>query len=331
MPPRTIRPLETIPIQQRQKKLEILFFPRMRRCRHQEEMLRPLRQHPAQRETLGGFHFPIPRCVVGAHPVRLIDNRNVPAHCTQLIHQLLVTRDLVHPNNQVRVISKHIATSRLDHRHCQNIKRESKLRLQLILPLISQTTGRHDERTFTVGTQHHFFQVQPRHDSFPSTRIIRQQESQRDLREHMLINSTNLVGKRLDIRRRHRSHRVVQRCIFYTQSLCCQHKFTGIRIIFRLLTVSIGNHDMIQIVRRQNARIDGAGTIAENHFRCRLPYCAHGKYFNVFAPNHTRETHPGSNTTEPHCSSLHAFLIALSRTVDIYHISVQYHATMSML
>ena len=101
----------------------------------------------------------------------------------------------------------------------------------------------------------------------------------------MLINGTNLVGKRLDIRRRHRSHRVVQRCIFYTQSLCCQHKFTGIRIIFRLLTVSISNHDMIQIIRRQNARIDGAGTIAENHFRRGFPYSMHGNYFNVFSTN----------------------------------------------
>ena len=268
---------------------------------------------------------------MSTHPVGLINNRNIPAHCTQLIHQLLVTRDLVHPNNQVRVVGKHIATGRLDHRHCQNIKREPKLRLQLILPLISQSTGRHDERTFTVGAQHHFFQVQPRHDGFSCTRVIREQKSQRDLREHMLIDSTNLVGKRLDIRRRHRSHRIIQRGIFYTQCLCCQHKLTGIRIIVRLLTVSIGNHDMFQIVHRQNARIDGAGTIAENHFRRRLPYCAHGKYFDVFTANHARETHPGSNITKPRYSSFHAFLITLSRTVDRYHISIQHHATMSML
>ena len=81
-------------------------------------------------------------------------------------------------------------------------------------------------------------------------------------------------------------------------------------MIVRLLTVSIGDHDMIQIFRRQNARINGAGTIAENNLGRRFPYCAHSEYFNVFSPNHTRETHPWSNIAKPRYSSLHAFLIA---------------------
>jgi len=100
--------------------------------------------------------------IMGAHPVRLVDHDQVPLRFLKLGEQLLVARQLIHPRDKQRVlIKRRCAEHRLSELPRQNLKRQPKLQIQLVLPLIDQAPRRHDQTTLDVLAQNQLLDVEP--------------------------------------------------------------------------------------------------------------------------------------------------------------------------
>ena len=298
--------LKTVPVKQREEQLEILLLPGVRRGRHQKQVLGLAGQHPAQREAPRGLYLRIPRRVVGAHPVGLIDHGHVPVHRPQLVHEGVTARHLVHADNQVRMLLEYVSLSRIDHERRQHLEGQAELRVELVVPLIHQSSRGNDDGALAVRAQHHLFQVEARHDRLARARIVRQKEAQRHLREHVLVDGANLMGQRLDVGGGHRSHRIVERRVLDAQRLRGQHEVARIRVVGNL-TFSGPNHlNASKILIRHDPGINGASALAENNFAGRLTDRTDREHLNDLTTNQARELHPRGDVAKAYWSHSHA-------------------------
>src|SRR3954454_23111914 len=89
--------------------------------------------------------------VVGAHPMGLVDDHEIPLGLGELGQQHLVARDLIHPRDQKRML---LERRRPEHRLAElwreDLEREPELQIQLVLPLVDQTTRRDHQAALDV-------------------------------------------------------------------------------------------------------------------------------------------------------------------------------------
>ena len=70
---------------------------------------------------------------------------------------------------------------RLDRRPRQHLESQPEPVGQLVLPLLHQAAGRHDQAPLHVAAQHQLPDQQPRHDRLARTGIVSQHEPHRAL------------------------------------------------------------------------------------------------------------------------------------------------------
>ena len=104
----------------------------------------------------------------------LIDHGHVPAHGAQLVHEGVAARHLVHADDQAWMLLEDIALCGVRHRRRQHLEGQAELRVELVVPLIHQPPGRHDQSALAVGAEHHLLEVEARHDRLARAGVIRQ-------------------------------------------------------------------------------------------------------------------------------------------------------------
>ena len=118
---------------------------------------------------------------------------------------------MVKARYQQRPLSERVSAARgLDHVLGQDFEGERELLPQLVLPLLDQAPRGDDEATLDVAPDHQLLAEQPGHDRLTGTRIVSQEESERLTRQHLFVDSFDLMRKRVEIRRLDSKERIKQ-------------------------------------------------------------------------------------------------------------------------
>ena len=182
-----------------------------------------LRQQAAQLETLRLGHLARPRRVVGAHPVGLVNDGDLPGDVAELLHEFLAAGDLVHPDDEVIVLGEDVAAlGVVDHLPVEHLEPQVELGSQLLPPLLDQAARGDDDGTLAVRAQDELLDVEPGHDRLPGARVVGEQETQWDARQHLLVDRPDLVRQRIDVGTVDSSHRVVEGGVLDAQRLSGQ-------------------------------------------------------------------------------------------------------------
>ena len=173
-------------------------LPRVRGRGHQQRWRVTLAEQLAELEALGLLELAAE--VVGAHPVRLVDDDEVPLGLGELGLQLLVAGELVHPGDQQRVRAR--TTTGVDVRRRSSCGREEvepqpELEEQLVLPLLDQAAGRDDQAPLDVVAEQQLLDVEPGHDRLAGAGVVGEQEAQRRARQQLAVDRADLVRQRL--------------------------------------------------------------------------------------------------------------------------------------
>ena len=134
--------------------------------------------------------------------------------------------------------------------------------MELVVPLVHQSPGRHDQSALAVGAEHHLLEVEARHDRLARAGVVRQKETQRHLRQHLLVNGADLMGKRLDLGGGHGRHRVVQGRVLDAQRLRGQHEIARVRVVGGGAVVTTFHPDAPEVLGRRHTGVDAAGLLA---------------------------------------------------------------------
>jgi len=191
-----VAPLEAVPVEQREEELEVLGLAAVRGRRHQQQMAGDPTEEPAQLVALRGLQLAAE--VVGAHPVRLVDDHEVPVAHLELGRQLLAARQLVHPGDQQRMpgedrVVRAGGDGRVDEATVEQPEVEPELALELLGPLVDQAPGRDDQAAGEVTAQQQLLDVEPGHDRLARARVVGEQEPQRGARQQLLVDRADLV------------------------------------------------------------------------------------------------------------------------------------------
>ena len=81
---------------------------------------------------------------------------------------------------------------------------------ELVLPLLGEAAGADDQTAFQVATGDEFLDQEPRHDGLAGPGVVSQQESQWLPRQHGVVDSGYLVGKRIHHRGVHSKDGIVE-------------------------------------------------------------------------------------------------------------------------
>ena len=145
-------PLESIAVDERHEELKVLFFPVVRGRCHQEEMAGETRQQLAQPIALRVLDLAAEER--GRHLVRLVAHDEVPAAIRrlQLLLDILVAGELVEPGNDEVGFQEPVAGARrFELVVRQNFEGQLEPAVELILPLLRETTGTDDETPLQVS------------------------------------------------------------------------------------------------------------------------------------------------------------------------------------
>ena len=222
---------ETVTVQQGHEQLEVFLFARVRRGRHQQEVVRRLRKEPAQPEAPGLVDLPRPRRIVRGHTVSLVDDRRIPTDLGELLHQAVVAGDLVHPHDQVGMLGEDVAAlCVVDHVAAEHLEVEIELLRQLLPPLLHQPAGRNDDGPLAVRAQDQLLQVQAGHDRLACTGVVSQEEPQRDAWKELVVDRADLMRQRVDVGAVDGHHRVVEGGVLDAQRLGGETEFVGVAV-----------------------------------------------------------------------------------------------------
>src|SRR5947208_2407341 len=83
----------------------------------------------------------------------------------------------------------------------QDVEPEAEFEEQLVLPLLDESTGRHDQAPLDVVAQKQLLDVKPGHDRLSSAGVVRQEETKWRAREQLAVHRPDLVGERLYVAR----------------------------------------------------------------------------------------------------------------------------------
>ncbi len=77
-------------------------------------------------------------------------------------------------------------------------KRQVEASIKLILPLLGETSGTHDQAPLQVAPNDEFLDKQSGHDRLPGSRIVGQQKTQWLTQKHLAVNRSDLMRQRLN-------------------------------------------------------------------------------------------------------------------------------------
>ena len=200
-------PLEPVAVEQGHEELEILLLPVVRRRRHQQEVAAEARQQLAQPVALRvGDLAPEER---RRQLVGLIADDKIPpaVRRLQLGLQILVARQHVQARDDQRRLQKPVpGACRFQLVAGQNLERQVKPAVQLVLPLLGEASGTDHEAAFQIAAGDQLLDQQARHDRLARARVVGEEETQRLPRQHRLVDCGDLVRQRFEIGRVDRQH-----------------------------------------------------------------------------------------------------------------------------
>jgi hypothetical protein len=248
--------VEAVGIEQREEKLEILFLAVVRRCRHQQQVA------DMRAELLGKAEPPrflqLRAEVVGGELVGLVKDGEVPARRAEFVLELFVAGELVEPNDQPREVLERIAARRgLIEQRGIDVKLQPELLVKLIVPLLDQAARRDDHDAVRIRAHDELADVKAGHDGLACAGIIRQHEAQRLAREKGLINGSDLMWQRLDVRAVHRHHGVKEKGEVDPLGLAGKLKGRAVAVKGERALGS-GDPDRCLVITREQALLDRA-------------------------------------------------------------------------
>jgi hypothetical protein len=203
--------LEAVAVEQRHEELEVFLLAVVGRGRHQQEVTCQGREQLAEAVALGVFDLVAEEG--GRHLVGLVADHQVPAAVggLELLLHLLVARELVEAgDDQVGFEEPVAGARRFELVVGEDLERQVKAPIQLVLPLLGEAAGADDQAALQVAAGDQLLDQEPRHDGLAGAGIVGQQKAQRLARQHRLVDRGDLVRQRIDQRGVHRQHRVEQ-------------------------------------------------------------------------------------------------------------------------
>ena len=135
-----------------------------------------------------------------AQLVRLVEDRNVvrrhPRVPKRLEHPLAHQCVDRHDHEVARRAQERIGRASVGSG--EDAKLQAEQGTELPLPVADESRRRDDEDPTDASAQQHFANVEPGHDGLPGPCVVRQQETQRVLIQHSLVDGDSLMGKRMD-------------------------------------------------------------------------------------------------------------------------------------
>ena len=189
---------EAVAVEQRHEELEVLLLAVVGRRGHEEEVAAALPEPLA--DSIAPGVADLAAEPGGRHAVGLVADDEIPLRgLHELLLKLLVAGEHVQPRDHAVAVVEGVAgTRRLDHVPGEDVELQAELLAKLVLPLLDEAPGRHDEAAFQVRTRDQLLDQQSRHDRLARPRIVGEQEAQRLARQHLAVDGGDLVGQRID-------------------------------------------------------------------------------------------------------------------------------------
>ena len=160
----------------------------------------------AQQEPLGLVDLVAK--VIGRELVRLIDHDQVPLALPELVLQVLAAGQLVQAGDQQVVFLEGVDAGGLVHLAGEDGELDAELLVELVLPLLRQAAGGHDQHAPGVGAHQQFANEEPGHDGLAGAGVVGEHIAQGLAREHGLVDRGDLVRQGLHVGGMHRHHGV---------------------------------------------------------------------------------------------------------------------------
>jgi len=170
--------LEPVAVEQRHEELEIRLLAVMRGCRHQQKMSGQRREELPEPVALGVLELAAEHG--GRHLVGLVADHEVPAAIgrLELLLHIFVARELVEAgDHQVGFQEPVSSAGCLELVIGQNLEREVKPAVELVLPLLGQAPRASDQAPLQVGPDDELLDEQACHDGLAGAWVISEQES----------------------------------------------------------------------------------------------------------------------------------------------------------
>ncbi len=166
---------ETVAVEQRHEKLEILRLAVMRRRRHKQQMPGELAEELAEAVALGVLDLIAKEG--GRHLVSFVANHKVPVGVGQLGLDVLITAQLVQAADGHRILGEPIAGARrfkLVVR--QDLEGELESLVKFVLPLLGEIAGAHDHAAVQIAADQQFLDEETGHNRLAGAGIVSQKE-----------------------------------------------------------------------------------------------------------------------------------------------------------
>src|ERR1700694_859010 len=110
--------------------------------------------------------------------MRLVHDHEVPVDSLHLRLEVEVTGQLIQTSDPKRLFRKGVTAARgLDLLVGQDAEVDVELLPELILPLLDEAAGNHDQTTLNVAPDHQLFEEQARHDRLAGARVVSEQKA----------------------------------------------------------------------------------------------------------------------------------------------------------
>ena len=190
---------ETVAIEQRHEKLEVLRFAVMRRRRHEQQMPRELAEELAEAVALGVLDLVAEEG--GRHLVGFVANHQVPVGVGQLRLDVLVPAQLVQAADGQRILGEPVAGARrFELVVRQDFEGKLESLVEFVLPLLGEIAGAYDHAAVQVAADQQFLDEQAGHDRLAGAGIVGQEEPERLPRQHLAVDGSDLMRQRIDHR-----------------------------------------------------------------------------------------------------------------------------------
>ena len=127
----------------------------------------------------------------------------------QLLLNVFVAGELIQPGNNEIGFQEPVPCARgFELVVRQDVERQLKPALKLILPLLGETAGTDDQTPLQIPASDQLLDEQPRHDRFAGARVIGEKKAKALTGQHGFVDRGDLMGQWLDDRGMHGEHRV---------------------------------------------------------------------------------------------------------------------------
>ena len=242
-----------IGVEQRQKPAEVIGVALVRCGRHQQEMVRHLRERFTEPIGVG-----LPIIGRSAHLVSLIHNHEIPPRPQQTFASILDHRNPGdRRDNLIPFLPRVLPVVRPKHVSTNDVELLTKLVRHFPLPLKGQAGRRDDQHSLHQSTRFEFLQQQPGHDCLASAGIIRQQKANARQLQEVAVDGLQLMRQRIDSRDRQREEWIVLVGQTQPMSFDAQTKQTGITVERLLVCRHVKPRELL----RTQDRIVGQSTL----------------------------------------------------------------------